>query len=98
MIVLLDNGHGVNTPGKASPDGRLKEYQYTREIVSRIHKQLIQEGIESHILVPEETDVSLKERVSRANSLYQKYDKQAILISVHQLIHQQKKLLSAILK
>lgn len=83
MIVLLDNGHGVNTPGKASPDGRLKEYQYTREIVSRIHKQLIQEGIDSHILVPEETDVSLKERVSRANNLYQKYDKQAILISVH---------------
>ena len=32
MKVLIDNGHGSNTPGKCSPDGRLKEYAYTREI------------------------------------------------------------------
>nr|DAT77575.1 MAG TPA: MurNAc-LAA [Caudoviricetes sp.] len=38
MLVILDNGHGVNTPGKSSPDGRLREYKYTREIVARIHE------------------------------------------------------------
>lgn len=32
MKVLLDNGHGAETPGKRSPDGRLREYAYTREI------------------------------------------------------------------
>lgn len=82
MLVLLDNGHGVNTPGKASPDGSLKEYKYTREIVSGIQKQLTKEGIDSKILVPEDTDIPLKERVSRVNKLYEN-NKDVILISVH---------------
>lgn len=83
MLVILDNGHGVNTPGKSSPDGRLREYKYTREIVARIHEQLTKEGIDSYILVPEENDISLKERVARANKLYSENNKSAILISVH---------------
>ena len=33
MKILIDNGHGSNTKGKRSPDGRLMEYAYTREIV-----------------------------------------------------------------
>ena len=32
MKVLIDNGHGSDTPGKRSPNGRLREYAYTREI------------------------------------------------------------------
>lgn len=28
MKILLDNGHGENTPGKRSPDGKLREYLY----------------------------------------------------------------------
>lgn len=83
MIVLLDNGHGVNTPGKCSPDGKLREYAYTREIVQMIHTSLKELGIKSYILTPEDTDIPLKERVSRANKLYKDNDKQAILISVH---------------
>lgn len=83
MLVILDNGHGVNTLGKSSPDGSLKEYKYTREIVAKIHEQLTKEGIDSYILVPEENDVSLKERVTRANKLYLENNKSAILVSVH---------------
>lgn len=30
MKILIDNGHGSNTPGKCSPDGRLREYSYVR--------------------------------------------------------------------
>ncbi len=29
MKILIDNGHGTETPGKCSPDGRLREYAYT---------------------------------------------------------------------
>lgn len=36
MRILIDNGHGKETPGKCSPDGRLKEYAYTREIADRL--------------------------------------------------------------
>ena len=48
MVVLIDNGHGVNTAGKRSPkleDGRqLLEYQYAREIAGRVFKELEQKG------------------------------------------------------
>lgn len=83
MLVILDNGHGINTPGKASPDKSLREYSYTRDIVNRIYEQLKEEGIDSYILVPEEEDISLSERVARANKLYSEYNKEAILVSVH---------------
>lgn len=82
MIVILDNGHGVNTPGKCSPDNRLKEYSYTREIVQGIKQELDKHNIENVVLVPEEVDIPLNERVKRANEIYEKR-KDAILISVH---------------
>ena len=28
--VIIDNGHGVNTAGKSSPDGRYQEWAWTR--------------------------------------------------------------------
>lgn len=83
MLILLDNGHGVDTKGKQSPDGQLKEYKYAREIVQRIHCELGKRGINSIILVPEEKDISLTERCNRANKYYDNNDKSVILISIH---------------
>lgn len=80
MIVLIDNGHGSDTAGKQSPDGRLREYAYAREIAKRLEKALQEIGIEAVRITPEENDVSLKERCQRAN----KYGaKDAILVSIH---------------
>lgn len=79
ITVLLDNGHGKETPGKQSPDGRIKEYSYCRDIVKRIHEGLKKNNINSIILVPEDNDISLGERCRRAN----KYGKNSIFISVH---------------
>ena len=31
MKILIDNGHGENTPGKRSPDGSLREYAYAHK-------------------------------------------------------------------
>lgn len=83
MKVLIDNGHGVETPGKRSPDGRLREYAYAREIANRVINRLQAEGIDSIRIVPEETDVPLEERVARANKYYAESGKQAILVSIH---------------
>lgn len=82
-IILLDNGHGKNCPGKQSPDGLLKEYAYAREIVKRIFNSLKELGYEPYILVPETDDISLSMRVKRANNIYNASNKKAILISVH---------------
>lgn len=32
-LICLDNGHASTTLGKCSPDKRLQEYAYAREIV-----------------------------------------------------------------
>ena len=83
MKIILDNGHGRETAGKCSPDGRLLEYAYTRELVRLIAAELESRGLDVSRLVPEQEDIPLKERVSRANKLYQETGEQAILISVH---------------
>lgn len=83
MKVLLDNGHGAETPGKRSPDGRLREYAYTREIANRVMDKLHAAGIDAQRIVPEETDIPLAERVARANKAYAESGKQAILVSIH---------------
>lgn len=83
MKVLIDNGHGNNTPGKRSPDGRLLEWAYTREIAERVVARLQSSGIDSKRIVTEDTDISLEERVRRANSAYDESGKQVILVSIH---------------
>ncbi|WP_336527530.1 N-acetylmuramoyl-L-alanine amidase [Bacteroides acidifaciens] len=79
MKILIDNGHGKETPGKCSPDGRLKEYAYTREIADRLVTGLQNEGIDAQRIVPGENDVALFERVRRVNA----FGKDAILVSIH---------------
>lgn len=83
MKVLIDNGHGVETPGKRSPDGRLREYAYTREIADRVISRLQAEDIDTIRIVPEKEDISLQERVARANKYYAESGKQTILVSIH---------------
>lgn len=80
MKVLIDNGHGSNTPGKRSPDGRLREYAYTREIASRLEMELRKNGIDTERIVKEEIDVPLVERCRRANEYKAS---EAILVSIH---------------
>lgn len=80
--IILDNGHGIETPGKRSPDGLLREYKWAREMVDILIKEFSKIGIKTIKLVPEETDISLKERVKRVNNIY-KDNKNCILISVH---------------
>ena len=80
MKVLIDNGHGSNTPGKCSPDGRLREYAYTREIAERLVMELRKNGIAAERIVKEEIDVPLAERCRRVNEYKAS---EAILVSIH---------------
>lgn len=86
LLVILDNGHGVETKGKCSPDKRLMEYKWSREFVYRLTAELIKYNIPVHILVPESADISLAERVSRANTVaqnFKNYGYESVLISIH---------------
>ena len=68
MLILIDNGHGLMTPGKRSPDGKFLEYAYTREIATRIVADLTDRGYNAQLLVPETEDSPLSERVRRINA------------------------------
>lgn len=68
MKILLDPGHGSNTPGKRSPDGRFLEYRFNRDIALDVQKQLTLSGYDATILVPEDYDVSLRARTERVNT------------------------------
>ena len=81
MKVIIDNGHGADTPGKCSPDGTFREATYTRRLAAAIVRQLAGYGIESHMLVPESGDVPLRERVRRANALCRR--EPCVLLSLH---------------
>lgn len=85
FLIILDNGHGNDTKGKCSPCKSLKEYAYARKVTTHLSKELDRIGITNVILVPEENDVSLQERVRRANIIYERYkhEKNVFLISVH---------------
>lgn len=83
MKVLIDNGHGENTPGKRSPDGRLMEWAYTRDIADRVVFELRDRGIDAERIVREYSDVPLSERCRRVNEIYKETGKKAILISIH---------------
>ena len=39
MKILIDNGHGIQTKGKRSPDGKFLEYAYTREIARQVARR-----------------------------------------------------------
>lgn len=83
MKILIDNGHGENTKGKCSPDGRLKEWSYTREIADRVVAGLRKKGIDAERIVKEDTDVPLSERCRRANAVYKATGRKAVLVSIH---------------
>jgi N-acetylmuramoyl-L-alanine amidase len=82
-LIILDAGHGRETPGKRSPvwsDGsQLFEWEFNRDVVKRISKLLVKELIPNHILANTDSDIPLPERCRWVNNL----SKDAILISIH---------------
>ena len=85
LYVLIDNGHGVDTWGKRSPDEVIREYLYTRNLATAIYTELLKyEYIQPILIVPELQDISLKERVNRINNYCKIHGAgNCILISLH---------------
>ncbi len=81
ITVIIDNGHGCNTRGKCSPDGKHREWEWTRKAARRLLKRLTDVGISSTLLVPEDEDIDLRTRCRRANDIATSGE--AILISIH---------------
>ena len=86
--VILDNGHGYETPGKRSPEWpdmpQIREWEYARRLVKSVSEALDGMGITNLLLVPENYDVNLSERCRRANLAAYEYGvHDTLLVSVH---------------
>lgn len=69
MKIVIDAGHGPDTPGKRSPDGILREYMFNSATARYIIELLKQyDGVEIMATFEDVRDVSLKERTDRANN------------------------------
>ena len=74
----------MNTKGKQSPDGRLREYAYAREIATRVVNELRGMGYNAERVVEEEQDVALSVRCKRVNDICKKVGtKNVLLVSIH---------------
>ena len=84
MKVLIDPGHGIDTPGKRSPDGLFREYLWNRQVADLILEGLISAGIDASLVVTETNDVSLRNRVNRVNTICNRLGaSNVLLVSVH---------------
>lgn len=84
MKILIDNGHGIETSGKSSPDKRLKEYEWTRDIARRLEAKLKANGRDVQRIVPEDSDVSITVRCKRVNEICKQHGaKNVVLVSIH---------------
>ena len=77
--ILIDAGHGIDTKGKRSPDGKLLEWKWNMDTANRVAVLLKEMGYDVELIKPEQTDIPLGERVRRIN----KYGKDSLLVSIH---------------
>ncbi|MCH4827162.1 N-acetylmuramoyl-L-alanine amidase family protein [Planococcus halocryophilus] len=78
MKILIDAGHGPNTPGKRSPDGKLREFYFNSAVAEEVKKQL---SLDGHLVIfshQNDFDVPLHERTQLANRL-----KVDLFVSIH---------------
>ena len=84
MKVLVDPGHGIDTPGKRSPDGLLREYLWNRQVADLILEGLVSAGVDASLVVTETNDVTLRNRVNRVNTICNRVGaSNVLLVSVH---------------
>ncbi|MDF2792069.1 MAG: N-acetylmuramoyl-L-alanine amidase family protein [Neobacillus sp.] len=68
--ISLDAGHGLNTPGKRTPDNSLHEWQFNSEVVRYMQLELANYQDVAVLRVDDSTgqrDIPLKERTDRVN-------------------------------
>jgi N-acetylmuramoyl-L-alanine amidase len=76
--VALDPGHGIETAGKRSCDGTLREYEFNRSVPSKIKPILERHGVTVIVTSTTDSDVTLANRCALANNA-----KANIFVSIH---------------
>ena len=84
MKILIDPGHGIDTPGKRSPDGLFREYLWNRQVADLILEGLVSAHVDASLVVTETNDVTLRNRVNRVNTICNRLGaSNVLLVSIH---------------
>lgn len=84
MKILIDAGHGIDTPGKRSPDGSFLEYLWNRQVADLVLTRLKVRGVDASLVVTETNDIALRTRAMRVNKICDQVGKEnVLLISIH---------------
>ncbi|MBZ5202480.1 N-acetylmuramoyl-L-alanine amidase [Planomicrobium chinense] len=78
MKIMIDAGHGPHTPGKRSPDGRIREFHFTSAVADEVKKRLMLDGHTVFFSHQPDQDVPLHERTALANRL-----RADLFVSIH---------------
>lgn len=85
--LLFDYGHGRKTPGKRSPDGRLEEWKYVREVGSSVawyFRDRLKFDVDEIVPADCPDDIPLADRVARVNKIVTAHkEQQCLLCSFH---------------
>lgn len=84
MRILIDAGHGIDTPGKRSPDGSFLEYLWNRQVADLVLARLRASGMDADLVVTETNDIPLRTRAMRVNRVCDRLGaSNVILVSIH---------------
>lgn len=82
LCIILDPAHGADVSGKCSPDGKHKEYAWSRNRCQDLDKILSENGYEVHWTTQSINEPGLSKRKTEANQIIT--DKPVkLLISLH---------------
>lgn len=88
-VVILGTAHGVNTPGKCSPDKKFREYKFSREVIAALKPKLEALGLTVYIditkdEVPRPPVAELSQRCRIVNNICAKHGtKNCVYVSIH---------------
>lgn len=83
VLVILDYAHGSDVPGKRSPDGKFREYQWSRKIGGMLKRELERDGFTVALTNSTDREIGLSRRVEIANELDTPRDGIKLLVSLH---------------
>lgn len=84
MKILIDAGHGIDTPGKRSPDGSFLEYLWNRQVADLVIARLRASGLDADPVVTETNDITLRTRAMRVNRICDRFGaSNVLLVSIH---------------
>lgn len=80
LAIVLDAAHGEEVAGKRSPDGKFREYKWSRDIIALLTPKLKAQGYEVFQSNPTTKEIGLTQRANATNAIAKP---KKIFISIH---------------